>query len=137
MNNATTQDDFHPNIARLNTIDVTDLDACAEAFAPDVVWRFFNAQLPDLQGDYVGLEGIKAFFASLATITKGTFSVRPVNAWPIGEDVVVVQTQNTLLLTDQSVVTDVVVVWRFVDGKITEVWDIPSVYSGAVTHPAS
>jgi predicted SnoaL-like aldol condensation-catalyzing enzyme len=33
------------------------------------------------------------------------------------------------MLEDQQLETDVVVVWRIVDGRIAEVWDIPSVYS--------
>ncbi len=124
--------DQHPNIALLNGIDISNLDACADAFADNAVWRFFNPQLPDVAGDYVGLDGIKAFFARMAQETEGTFNVRPVTAWPVGNELVVVQTQNSLTLGNESVLTDVVLVWRFVDGKVTEVWDIPSVFTDAV-----
>ena len=37
----------------------------------------------------------------------------------------------TLTLGDEKIETDVVVVWRIVDGRVREVWDIPSAYTGA------
>lgn len=126
---------MHPNIEKLNGIDISDLDGCASLFADDVVWRFFNLRLPHIAGDYVGIEGMKSFFAQMAQATEGTFSVRQVDARPVGNELVVVQTQNTLTLADEKIVTDVVLVWRFVDGKVAEVWDIPSVYANAVTQP--
>ena len=127
---------MHPNIEKLNAVNIADLDGCADLFADDAVWRFFNPRLPHLAGDYIGLEGIKAFFAQMAQATAGTFKVKQIDAWPVGNELVVVQTQNSLTLEDQQVVTDVVLVWRFVDGKVAEVWDIPSVYASAVMLPA-
>ena len=38
-------------------------------------------------------------------------------------------TKNRLTRDDALIETDVVVVWRIVDGKVAEVWDIPSVYA--------
>lgn len=119
----------HPNLALLNRVDHTNLAACADVFAQDVIWRFFNPKLPDVQGDYVGLAGIQEFFEKLMVRTEGTFEIRPVSATPVGDELVVVTTKNRLTLDDMRVETDVVVVWRFVDGKIAEVWDIPSVYA--------
>lgn len=129
--------DPHPNIALLRSIDITNVDACADAFTEDAVFRYFNPRLPELAGDYVGREGIKSFFAKLGEASKGTFSVRPVDAWPVGNELLVVQTQNTLTLENEHIVTDVVLVWRFVDGKVAEIWDIPSVFTDAVPLPAA
>jgi hypothetical protein len=49
----------------------TIVDA-ADAFEPEVIWHYFNAKLPDLAGDYVGVSGIEHFFTQLAARTKGT-----------------------------------------------------------------
>ena len=51
----------------------------------------------------------------------------------VGDELVVVQTRNSLTLEGQPITIDVVVVWRIVDGRITEVWDIPSAYTLAMT----
>jgi len=85
--------------------------------------------LPELQGDYVGLTGIRTFFEKIASVSKGTFTVNPVTVTPVGNELVVVHSKNTMTLENETIETDVVVVWRFVDGRITEVWDIPSVYA--------
>ena len=121
--------DVHPNVALLNRIYVTNLDSCAEVFANDVVWHYYNPKLPQIEGDYTGLDGIKSFFASLAALTIGTFRVEPVSAEPAGDELVVVRTRNTLTIDGDDMATDVIVVWRIVEGKISEVWDIPSVFT--------
>ena len=41
-------------------------------------------------------------------------------------------TKNTMALPDKQIETNVVVVWRILDGKIKEVWDIPGVYTAKV-----
>ena len=50
--------------------------------------------------------------------------IEPVSAVPVGKELVVVQSRNSLTLDHQSVTIDVVVVWRIVEGRIVEVWDI-------------
>ncbi|MGI9285931.1 MAG: hypothetical protein ACR2P1_11125 [Pseudomonadales bacterium] len=40
-------------------------------------------------------------------------------------------TRNRITLESRELETDVVLVWRIVNARIAEVWDIPSVYSGA------
>lgn len=135
MSGAPEQQDLHPNIALLNTIDIRNLDSCADAFAKDAVFHYFNPKALKLQGDYTGIDGIKRFFTTLDTVTDGTFSVRPINAWPVGDELVVVQTKNTLKWDGQITVIDVALVWRFVDGKVAEVFDIPSAYSGVTINP--
>ncbi len=57
--------------------------------------------------------------------------VKPISMTAVGDELVVVQTRNTMTLQGQPIAIDVVVVWRFVDGRIAEVWDIPSVYASA------
>jgi len=114
----------HPNIALLKRLDPRNMAASTDLFAEDAVLHYFNPNLPELQGDHVGPDGIRAFFESLAELSHGTFNIEPVSATPVGTELVVVQSRNTLTLGERTVALDVVVVWRFVDGRIVEVWDI-------------
>jgi uncharacterized protein len=122
----------HANVSLLKQLDLRNLNVSGALFAPDVVWHFFNPRLPDAQGDYVGLEGIRSFFEKMGALSKGTFQVQPVSISAVGEELVVTHTKNQMVIQNQSIATDVVVVWRIVDGRIAEVWDIPSVFAGAV-----
>jgi len=119
----------HPNLALLSKLDIRDLNASAPLFLNDFVWHYFNPKLPDVEGDYIGVEGLKKFFAVVAGKTGATFKVEPISATPVGEELVVVRTRNTMELEDNSIAVDVVVVWRIVDGKIAEGWDIPSAFT--------
>lgn len=119
----------HPNIDVLQKFNPRNIAGSAEVLAEDVVWHFFNPLLPDIQGDYVGLAGVQTFFEKIGGLTDGTFKVNPISATAIGDELVVVHSQNTMSLENQLIEIDVVVVWRVVDGRITEVWDIPSVYT--------
>ena len=103
-----------------------------DVFAKDVVFHFFNPLLPEVQGDYVGLTGLRTFFEKMASVSKGTFRVNPVSITAVGHELVVVHSKNTMTLESQQIETDVVVVWRFIEGRIAEVWDIPSVYAAPV-----
>ncbi len=114
----------HPNIKLLNRLDLRDLAAAQDLFAEDVVWHYFNPNLPEVQGDYVGLDGIRAFFQTIGEKSRGTFKVEPVSATAMGDDLVVVHARDTLTFQGRPVALDVVVVWRFEDGRIAEVWDI-------------
>ena len=122
---------LHPNAELLMKLNLRDLDASAAIFSDDFVWHFFNPRLPDVQGDYVGVEGLKAFFKAMAGKTKGSFNVQPVSVTPVGNELLVVHVQDTMDLGGVSVETDAVVVWRIVGGKITEAWDIPAVFTGS------
>ncbi|MEM9833956.1 MAG: nuclear transport factor 2 family protein [Bacteroidota bacterium] len=122
----------HPNITILNKFDPTNVAGTADILAEDAVWHFFNPLLPDVQGDYVGLQGFQDFFKNIGGRTDGTFQVNPVSATAIGDKLVVVHSKNTLVLEDQPMEIDVVVVWRIVNGKIAEVWDILSVYTAQI-----
>ena len=121
--------DKHPNVALIEQLDIRDMAAAADVFAEDVVWHYFNPLLPEIEGDYVGLAGIGTFFEKVGGATAGTFRIEPVSLTPIGDELVVAHTRNSLTLEGRQITTDVVVVWRIVDGRIAEVWDIPSVFA--------
>ncbi|MDJ0638743.1 MAG: nuclear transport factor 2 family protein [Paracoccaceae bacterium] len=117
-----TQD--HPNVALLKRLDLRNLAASRDLIAEDVVWHYANPNLPDLQGDYVGLDGVRSFFEAVGQRSKGTFEIHPKSVTPVGDELVVVHSQNTLTFEGRKVAVEVVVVWRFVDGRVVEVWDI-------------
>ena len=114
----------HPALAVLQQLDTSNIAASAHLFAEDAVWHYANPNLPDLNGDYVGPAGIGTFFAKLAEKSQETFKIEPVSATPVGPELVVVQSRNTLTFEAQIITVDVVVVWRVVEGRIQEVWDI-------------
>jgi ketosteroid isomerase-like protein len=114
----------HPNVRLLKRLDLRDLAAAKDLFAEDVIWHYFNPNLPDLEGDYVGLDGIRSFFETIAKKSHGTFSVTPVSVKPVGNELVVAEARDTITFGERTVVMDVVVVWRIVDGRIAEIWDI-------------
>jgi len=121
-------DAINPNIGLLEKFDIRNLDACADIVADNFVWHFFNPKLPQLQGDYHGLEELKGFFAKLDAMTNHSLHVSPIGAHAVGDELVVSQTCNRITIGGHTIEFDVVVVWRFVEGKIAEAWDIPSVF---------
>ncbi len=125
------QADIHPNVALIQQFNPTELGNLTDILSPNVIWHYCNPRLPDVHGDYVGIGGIREFFEKIVRQSTGTFKVEPISATPVGDELVVVQTRNTMTLQDQAIAVDVVVVWRIVDGLITEVWDIPSLHSMA------
>lgn len=114
----------HPNIELMKQLDLGDLASARDLFADDVVWHFFNPNLPDVEGDYVGLDGIRSFFRILGGKTRETFKVDPVSISAVGDDLVVVHARDSMIFQGRPVALDVVVVWRFANGRIAEVWDI-------------
>ncbi len=121
----------HDNVSLLKQLDLENMAAGATLFAQDAVWHFFNPLLPDVQGDYVGLTGVRTFFEKIRVLTDDTFQVEPISITTVGDELVITHTKNRMILQGQSIVTDVVVVWRIVDGNIAEVWDIPSVHTAS------
>lgn len=117
-------DTDHPNIQLMNQLDLGDLASAKDLFAETVIWHYFNPNLPEVQGDYVGLNGIRSFFQAIGGKTRGTFKVEPVSITAVGDELVVVEARDTLTFQGRPIALDVVVVWRFVDGRIAEVWDI-------------
>ena len=121
----------HANILLLKRLDLGNLTSCADLFAPDFVFHYFNPKLPDIHGDYVGLSELQTFFKNIRTVSAGSFKVNPISATAVGDELVVVHVRNSMTIQDQNIKIDAVVVWRFVGGHITEAWDIPSVYTSA------
>lgn len=126
---------LHPNVAVLQRFDPKRVAETLDVFAEDVVWRFFNPRLPNLQGDYVGRSGVERFFDKVTKMTRGTFAVHPIRLTPVGDELLVSQNRNTMRIGKADIDIDVVVVWRVVDGEIVEVWDIPSVRSARGARP--
>ncbi len=120
----------HPNIALFKGMNPSDLPNATELFAPDAVFHYINPRLPDIQGDYVGMDGIRSFFKKIGAVTAGTFQVEPISIAAMGDELVVMHNKNRLTLQEQSIETDVVLVWRIVERRVVEVWDIPSIYAG-------
>ena len=121
--------DTQPNVALLSRFDPANVAGTAGVLSEDFVWHFFNPRLTDIQGDHVGRDGLQEFFQKMHERTDGTFKVNPVSITAVGDELVVVQTKNTMVLEGQSIEVDAVVVWRILDGRIVEAWDIPAVHS--------
>ncbi|MGS4883422.1 nuclear transport factor 2 family protein [Roseibium sp. MB-4] len=117
----------HPNLSLLKDLDIQNVRDLKHVFREDVVWHFFHAAMPDLHGDYTGIEQIADFFESLKQRSAGTFTVLPRDARAIGNELVVVETQNSLVLDGSRLTFEVAIVWRIIDGQIAEVWDIPAI----------
>jgi len=62
-------------------------------------------------------------------ITKHQRKLISVNAF--GDELVVIHVRNSMSIEGQSIAIDAVVVWRIVNGKIAEAWDIPSAHTMA------
>lgn len=122
-------DTMHPNLSIMNRLDIKNLDACADVFADNFVWHYFNPKLPKLEGNYQGVSGLKSFFSKLSETGNGVFQVNPVDVRAVGDELVFVQVCNQLALEDGPIEFDAIVIWRIVDGKIAEAWDIPAVHT--------
>jgi len=118
---------MHPNKSLLKNLNLEDLDACKSILAEDFIWHYVNPRLPELDGDYRGVEGLKAFFAKLGNQTGGSFQRNHVETRTAGDELVVTQVCNCMVLEGRSIELDAVVVWRIVDSKIAEAWDIPAI----------
>ena len=121
----------HPNVLLFKGMKPGNLADATELFAPDAVFHYINPRLPDIQGDYVGMDGIRSFFEKIGEVSAGTFRVEPISIAAMGDELVVMHNKNRLTLQEQPIETDVVLVWHIVDGRVVEVWDIPSVYAGS------
>ena len=120
---------MHPNIAVLQQFNPGDIGASASLIDNDAIFHYYNPMLPDMQGDYYGPQGFMDFFGKIAGQTEGTFTVTPLSITPMGDELVVTHVKDTMVLQGQQIAVDAVVVWRIVDGKIKEAWDIPAVYT--------
>ncbi|MBT8361620.1 MAG: nuclear transport factor 2 family protein [Deltaproteobacteria bacterium] len=119
----------HPNIEVLKKLDLSNMEACAEVLAEDLVWHYFNPELPELHGDYYGIEGFGNFFNKMGQNTGATFKVNVISTTPMGDEMVVTHVKDTMFLKGRNMEVDAVVVWSIADGQIQEAWDIPAMHS--------
>ncbi|MEX0290733.1 MAG: nuclear transport factor 2 family protein [Flavobacteriaceae bacterium] len=115
----------HPNISILKRFNPANPSTAAGLLAEDFVWHYINPELPELEGDYVGLSGLKDFFNSIGGRTEGSFKVTPLSIMPTGDDLVITHVKDRMVLDGKQMEIDAIVLWCIVDGKIKEAWDIP------------
>ncbi len=123
---------IHPNLLVLQQFNPANIGGSTQVIAEDAVFHYYNPKLPDMHGDYVGKQGFKDFFGAISGKTKGTFKVIPVSIAPMGDELVVTHVKDSMTLDGQEMEIDAVVVWRIVDGKIKEAWDIPAIYTAQI-----
>ena len=119
--------DVHPNLillGRFAELLQRGLTGAEELFADDFVWHYFNPHLPELAGDYAGLDGLRSFFQKLGR----SFRTKEGQTIPIGDELVVTTRTNMITLDGEAFELDAVVVWRIVDNRIAEAWDIPAAH---------
>ena len=122
----------HPNIVVMQQFNPADIASSAKIIAKDAIFHYYNPMLPDMQGDYLGRQGFMEFFGKIAGQTKGTFKVTPLSITPMGNELVVTHVKDTMTINSRQLEIDAVVVWRILDGKIKEAWDIPAVYTAEI-----
>ena len=122
-------DKEHPNVSILKKFNPANLNTLAGVLAEDFVWHYINPKLPELEGDYFGLSGLKDFFQKLAGSTSGTFKVKPIAIAPLGEELIITHVKDTLSLEGKPMEIDAIVVWCIMNGEIKEAWDIPVVHT--------
>lgn len=110
----------HPSISVVMKFNPANLAESVAILAEDAIWHYFNPELPEIKFDYAGLEGITDFFQKMAGHSKGTFKVNPISITPYGDELVVTNSKNKMILGEREIEIDAVVVWRIVDGKIKE-----------------
>ena len=128
---------IHPNLAILMQLNLRDLAACQDVFADNFVWHYFNRELPELEGEYHGVDGLQSFFAKLGERSRGSFQVNVIDTRPAGDELVVSQVCNRMTLDENAFEFDAVVVWRIVDGRLSEAWDIPAINTIRTVKPGS
>ncbi|MEM6425804.1 MAG: nuclear transport factor 2 family protein [Cyanobacteria bacterium P01_D01_bin.128] len=116
-------------LARFEKFLPHDLASAQDLVADSFVWHYFNPFLPEVAGDYTGLDGLQAFFQKLSVLTQNTFRVETSQVIPVGEELVVIHAVPSMTFADKAVELDAVVVWRIVGDRIVEAWDIPAVYT--------
>ena len=98
-----------------------------DRFAPDFVFHFVNPRLAELDGDHHGYDGFRSFFERLHRESDTGFHNEPHSLTPYGDELVVAYATNTVSFGGTALEVDAIVVWRIVDGRISEAWDIPAI----------
>ena len=98
-----------------------------EVFADDFVFHYTNPRLAELDGDHEGYDGFRSFFERLQQDSDTGFHNEPHSLTPYGDELVVAYATNTLSFYGTEIDVDAIVVWRIVEGRISEAWDIPAI----------
>jgi len=105
---------------------LTDLDEMPALLSEDLVWHFAG-NVEGIAPEHRGRDAVFAdFWGKLFELTNGTFSVEPVDIWAAGPELVVAHLTVSMTIDDEARSGDNVVVYRVVDGKIVEAFDVPS-----------
>lgn len=108
-----------------------------DRFADEFEWHYFNKGIPQINKTYKGFDGLLQFFEDLGELTGGTFRVRLKDITAFGSELVVVHALPNMTIEGMALETDAAVIWRIVDGKIAEAWDIPGLNSAIRPQPES
>lgn len=115
-------------IVRVGELIQTDFaNADEDLFADDFVFHYFNPNLPHLNGDHRGLDGLRGFFGQLSGDSGEGFHNEPHVLTPFGDELLIATATNTVEFGGAKLDVDAVVVWRVVEGRIQEAWDIPAI----------
>ena len=102
------------------------LDSDPDALADNIVWHFQSPH-PELVTHLEGKDKVVNHWPRmLDELTGGTFNMRAVDIWPVGEDLVVAHVEVEMTIGDIRHQGSSVVVYRLADGVIIEGFDIPS-----------
>ena len=102
-------------------------NADEELFASDFVFHYVNPMLADFDGDHHGYEGFRSFFERIQMGSDTGFKNQPHSLTPYGDELVVAYATNTVSFGGTAIDVDAIVVWRIVDGRLREAWDIPAI----------
>ncbi len=97
---------LHPNIELLGKLRGHIPDRLADVedlFAKTFVWHYFNRHLPDLEGSYEGVDGLRHFFEKLSALTGGTFSLTVKDIKTIGDELLVAHARPAMTLGGDSI----------------------------------
>lgn len=122
--------ELHPNLILLERLSKHfphDLESAQEIFDKDFILHYFNPQLPDVTGDYKGVIGIGEFFGKIGALSKGTFSTKRKQLIHNGDELIVTGATHNMEIEGRPVEVDALFIWRVVENKFAEAWDIPAV----------
>lgn len=116
----------HPNelmvYEAFSAFSVGDLEAVGRTWAPDIVWHVPGRS--QVAGDHKGAGEILVFLTKLDTLTKGTFKVELQNA--LCNDEIGFSLHRWMAeLGGKPFVSFDVLVYRFEDGEVAEIWSHP------------
>ena len=120
----------HPNLELLGKLAdhfPGEMDKLKPLFSDNFVFHYFNSEMPSMQGSYKGVEGFGEFFTKLGSMSEGTFEVKNGEVIHIGDELIATHATPRMNLERRSFEWDALFIWRIVDGKFEEAWDIPAV----------